>query len=72
MEEKPFIENGNVATAGGCLAAQYIVGWVIEKKADRGWKDLVLKSIQPVGEGLSYADATELEKLYEAVSASTV
>ena len=72
VEEKPFIENGNVATAGGCLAAQYIVGWVIEKKANRGWKDLVLKSIQPVGEGLSYADATELEKLYEAVSASTV
>jgi transcriptional regulator GlxA family with amidase domain len=72
VEEKPFIESGNVATAGGCLAAQYIVGWVIEKKADRGWKDLVLKSIRPVGEGLRYADATELEKLYEAVPAAAV
>ena len=70
MEEKPFIANGNVATAGGCLAAQYIVGWVIEKKTDIAWKDLVLKSIQPVGEGLSFGDATELEKLYEAIPAA--
>ena len=70
VEEKPFIANGNVATAGGCLAAQYIVGWVIEKKADKAWKDLVLKSIQPVGEGLSFSDASELEKLYEAVPAA--
>lgn len=66
VEEKPFIEHGNIATSGGCLAAQYVVGWVIERKADKWWKDLVLKSIQPVGEGLSFSDATELEKLYVA------
>ena len=66
VEEKPFIEHGNIATSGGCLAAQYIVGWVIERKADKGWKDLVLKSIKPVGEGLSFSDATQLEKLYVA------
>ncbi|HTG73843.1 MAG TPA: DJ-1/PfpI family protein [Terriglobia bacterium] len=70
VEEKPFIANGNVATAGGCLAAQYIAGWVMEKKADSAWKDLVLKSIRPVGEGLSFADAPELEKLYEAIPAT--
>jgi transcriptional regulator GlxA family with amidase domain len=64
VEEKPFIEHGNVATAGGCLAAQYIAGWVIERKADKAWRDLVLKSIQPVGEGLSFSDAAELAKLY--------
>ena len=60
MEEKPFIAHDNIATSGGCLAAQYIAGWVIEKKADKAWKELVLKSIQPVGEGLSFSDATEL------------
>ena len=64
VEEKPFIAHGNIATSGGCLAAQYIAGWVIEKKADKAWKELVLKSIQPVGEGLSFSDATELGKLY--------
>ena len=64
VEEKPFIEHGNIATSGGCLAAQYVVGWVIEKKADKAWRELVLKSIRPVGEGLSFADATELIKLY--------
>lgn len=64
VEEKPFVVHGNVATSGGCLAAQYVVGWVLEKKADQSWKELVLKSIQPVGEGLSFSDATELAKLY--------
>ena len=64
VEEKPFIAHGNVATSGGCLAAQYVVGWVLERKADNAWKDLVLKSIQPVGEGLKFSDATELVKLY--------
>lgn len=64
VDEKPFIEHGNIATSGGCLAAQYVVGWVVERKADKVWKDLVLKSIQPVGEGLKFSDATELVKLY--------
>jgi hypothetical protein len=36
----------------------------LEKKADKYWKELVLKSIQPVGEGLRFSDATELVKLY--------
>jgi transcriptional regulator GlxA family with amidase domain len=64
VEEKPFIAHGNIATSGGCLAAQYVAGWVIEKKADKAWKELVLKSIQPVGEGLSFSDSEELRKLY--------
>lgn len=67
VEEKPFIAHGNVATSGGCLAAQYVVGWVLEKKVDKAWKDLVLKSIQPVGEGLSFSDAEDLVKLYAPI-----
>ena len=62
--EKPFVQQGNVATAGGCLAIQYLVGWVIENKADREWKELVLRSVQPVGEGLFFSDAERLSKLY--------
>jgi putative intracellular protease/amidase len=62
--EKPFIAHGRVATAGGCLAQQYLIGWVIENLADADWKNLVLKAIQPVGEGLFFSDAPDLVKLY--------
>jgi len=62
--EKPFVAHGRTATAGGCLAQQYLVGWVIEHLADAEWRKLILKSIQPVGEGLFFSDAEELKKLY--------
>jgi len=62
--EKPFVANGNVATAGGCLAQQYLIGWVVENLADKDWRDLIVKSIQPVGEGLFFADVENLAKLY--------
>lgn len=62
--EKPFVAHGRVATAGGCLAQQYLVGWVIENLADKDWRELVLKSIQPVGEGLFFSDAENLTRLY--------
>jgi transcriptional regulator GlxA family with amidase domain len=62
--EKPFVAHGNVATAGGCLAQQYLIGWVIENLAGKDWRDLVLKSIQPVGEGLFFEDAENLTRLY--------
>lgn len=64
--EKPFVANGNVATAGGCLAQQYLIGWVIENLVDKDWADLVIKAIQPVGEGLFFSDAENLTKLYAA------
>jgi transcriptional regulator GlxA family with amidase domain len=62
--EKPFIAHDNIATAGGCLAQQYLIGWMIEKLVDKDWADLVVKAIQPVGEGLFFADAERLTKLY--------
>ncbi|CAJ0822528.1 MULTISPECIES: DJ-1/PfpI family protein [Ralstonia] len=30
-DERPFVNDGNVATAGGCLAALYLVGWVAQR-----------------------------------------
>jgi len=68
--EKPFIAHENIATAGGCLAQQYLVGWVIENLANKDWRDLVLRSIQPVGEGLFFDDVERLQPLYAPVSAS--
>jgi putative intracellular protease/amidase len=67
--EKPLVAHGNVATAGGCLAQQYLVGWVIEKLADPEWRDVVIRSVQPVGEGLFFDDVEKLQKLYVPVSA---
>ncbi len=54
--EKPFVANGNVATAAGCLATQYLIGWVVEQMLGRTERERLLKLIQPVGEGLSYDD----------------
>jgi transcriptional regulator GlxA family with amidase domain len=65
--EKPFVAHGRVATAGGCLAQQYLIGWVIENLAGEQWRELVLKSIQPVGEGLFFDDAQDLTRLYAPV-----
>lgn len=62
--EKPFVAHGNIATAGGCIAQQYLIHWVIENLVDKDWADLVVKAIQPVGEGLFFSDAEDLKKLY--------
>lgn len=62
--EKPFVAHGRIATAGGCLAQQYLIGWVVENLADKEWRELILKAIQPVGEGLFFEDAEDLKKLY--------
>jgi transcriptional regulator GlxA family with amidase domain len=43
--ERPFVRQGNVATAAGCL-------------------EDVLRSVQPVGEGLSFDDVEVLNKVY--------
>jgi len=62
--ERPFVAHNRVATAGGCLAQQYLIGWVIENLAGADWRALVLKSIQPVGEGLFFDDLRDLTPLY--------
>lgn len=66
--EKPFIAHGKIATAGGCLAQQYLIHWVIENLAGKDLADLVVKSIQPVGEGLFFDDLEEIKKLYAPVA----
>jgi len=65
--EEPFVAHGNVATAGGCLAQQYLIGWIVENLADKEWRELIIKAIQPVGEGLFFEDAERLKKLYQPI-----
>lgn len=66
--EKPFVAHGKIATAGGCLAQQYLIHWVIANLAGKDLADSVLKSIQPVGEGLFFDDLEEIKKLYAPVA----
>jgi transcriptional regulator GlxA family with amidase domain len=57
--EQPIVIEGNVATAGGCLAGQYLAGWVIERLVGKAISEAVITSCQPVGEGLRFE--TEVE-----------
>ncbi len=57
---RPFVKQGNVATAAGCLAAVDLSAWVIEEKAGLAQRKAVLGSVQPVGGSIyrpSYAPA---------------
>lgn len=66
--EKPIVTHGNIATAGGCLAQQYLVGWVVENLGQPELAKLIVRSIQPVGEGLFFDDLADLGKLYAPVA----
>jgi transcriptional regulator GlxA family with amidase domain len=58
--EEPFVREGNVATAAGCLAAVDLVGWMIEELAGAAQREMVIRSVQPVGRGLAFDDAQVL------------
>jgi transcriptional regulator GlxA family with amidase domain len=51
---QPFIAQGNVATAGGCLSAQYLSGWVIARLAGMEEAKAALHYVAPVGEKDEY------------------
>jgi putative intracellular protease/amidase len=50
----PLICKGNVATAGGCLSAVYLVGWVIEILFGRDKREESLREIIPAGQSAIY------------------
>lgn len=52
--DKPLVCHGNIATAGGCLSATYLVGWVIERLYDVEKRREALKPIIPVGQSEIY------------------
>lgn len=45
-----FVAQGNIATAGGCLSAQYISAWTIDRLKGRQAAREVLHYFAPVGE----------------------
>jgi transcriptional regulator GlxA family with amidase domain len=52
--DKSFHCTGNIATAGGCLAAHYLATWVIARTLDRQAAEAALRYVVPVGEEQAY------------------
>ena len=48
--DAPFVAHGNVATAGGCLAAQYLAAWTIARGASVADACAAIHYVAPVGE----------------------
>jgi transcriptional regulator GlxA family with amidase domain len=66
--EKAFTSTGNIATAAGCLSAQDLCGWVVERHLGTARRDAMLLGIQPVGRGLRFIDATQVATSYSQPS----
>ena len=52
--DQPFFASGNIATAGGCLASQYLAAWVIARLAGAKEAEAALHYVAPVGEKEEY------------------
>lgn len=48
--DAPFVAHGNVATAGGCMAAHYLAAWAIARGAGEAAARAVIDYVAPVGE----------------------
>ncbi|HEY5799754.1 MAG TPA: AraC family transcriptional regulator, partial [Burkholderiaceae bacterium] len=48
--DRPFSAQGNIATAGGCLASPYLAAWVLMKLAGEAQTREILHYVVPVGE----------------------
>lgn len=53
---QPFVAKGNVATAGGCLSAQYLAAWVVARLAGLDAAQEVVHYFAPVGEKDEYVE----------------
>jgi transcriptional regulator GlxA family with amidase domain len=56
VSDKPFLVRGNIATAGGCLASQYIAAWIVGRALGPQAARDVIWYAAPVGEKDDYAD----------------
>ena len=53
---QPFFARGNVATAGGCLASQYLAAWIIARTEGVAAARGALHYVAPVGEKDDYVE----------------
>lgn len=50
----PLVCKGNVATAGGCLSAVYLIGWAVEALFGRDKRKETLRELIPAGQSAIY------------------
>ncbi|MFC6064300.1 hypothetical protein [Streptomyces ochraceiscleroticus] len=65
--DAPFHAEGNIATAGGCLASQYLATWVITRILGEDAARAVIDYVAPVGE-----NQETVERALHAVHAGVV
>lgn len=53
---QPFFAKGNLATAGGCLASQYLAAWLIAKLEGQEAARSAMHYVAPVGEKEAYVE----------------
>jgi hypothetical protein len=51
---QPFFARGNVATARGCLASQYLAAWIIARLIGGAAAESALHYVAPVGKKDDY------------------
>ena len=54
--DAPFVAHANVATAGGCLASQYLAAWMIARLATVKDAEEAIHYVAPVGEKTLYVE----------------
>jgi transcriptional regulator GlxA family with amidase domain len=54
--DAPFVAHGNVATAGGCLASQYLAAWMIARLATIRDAREAIHYVAPVAEKETYVE----------------
>jgi transcriptional regulator GlxA family with amidase domain len=54
--DAPFVAHSNVATAGGCLASQYLAAWLIARGASLRDAEEAIHYAAPVGEKERYVE----------------
>src|SRR5262249_12101846 len=62
--DQPFHRDGNVASAGGCLATQYLAAWVIFRGAGPDAVENAMSYVAPIGQTKEYT-----ARVLEAVGA---
>lgn len=52
--DQPFYADGNIATAGGCLASQYLATWILMRAAGKDVAASAIHYVAPVGQKEDY------------------
>lgn len=60
LVDQPLVCQGSVATAGGCLASLYLVGWLVESLFDIEKRRTTLLPVLPAGQQELYSALIEL------------